>query len=77
MDELTPVEMEFCRFIMGRTGGFMSALFTAVAKADSVNLERLRLGFPDEVAAHERWTKGDLATVARNRFGKEKDHEEL
>lgn len=60
-DRLTPVEQEFCLFIMGRTGGFMTALFTAIAKADSGNLERLRLGFPDEVAAHERWTRGDLA----------------
>ena len=26
-----------------------------IAKADSENLERLRVGFPEEVAAYERW----------------------
>lgn len=34
---------------------FTSHLLRLIANADSVNRELLRLGFPDHVAAWERW----------------------
>ena len=34
---------------------FTSHLLRLIAKADQGNRERLRMGFPDAVAAYERW----------------------
>ncbi len=34
---------------------FTSHLLRLIAKADTENRERIRLGFPDHVAAYERW----------------------
>lgn len=48
-----------------RASSFTSALLIAIGRADADNLERLRAGFPDLVAAYESWTKGDLAQRAR------------
>lgn len=42
----------------GAQGSFMTALCTAVFKADGDNYARLRLGFPDLVAAHQDWFNG-------------------
>ena len=44
---------------MGNYGDwFSSHLLRLIAKADKVNRERIRLGFPDHVAAWERWQAG-------------------
>ena len=39
----------------GEGSWFTAQLLRLCAKADSENLERLRLGFPDVVAAFEEW----------------------
>lgn len=39
----------------GHGDWFTAQLLRLCAKADSVNLERIRLGFPDVVAAYEDW----------------------
>ena len=38
------------------TGDFYTHLFRAIAQADDQNLERLAMGFPEEVEAHVIWT---------------------
>lgn len=43
-----------------RVGGFSSSLFNTIHRADCTNREKLRTVFPDEVAAVEAWTEGDL-----------------
>jgi len=48
-------------------GSFQRALIRLTWAADSSNLARLALGFPEEVAAHIAWSQGDLA----QRFDKE------
>ncbi len=37
---------------------FTSHLLRLIAKADKVNRELIRLGFPDHVAAYDRWQAG-------------------
>jgi hypothetical protein len=46
-------------------GGFKTALWDAITKADEDNLERLSRGFPTEVEGYEMWTRGDLAPRLR------------
>ena len=41
--------------LYGKGTWFHAWLARLIAKADSANLERLRLGFHEEVAAYERW----------------------
>jgi hypothetical protein len=48
-------------------GSFFAALFDAIKLADDKNLERLRLGFPIEVAGFLAWNRGDLAGELRRR----------
>ena len=42
-------------------GGFSTTLYEAIHAADINNRTRLARGFPDEVAAVNAWTSGDLA----------------
>lgn len=37
---------------------FTAELLRLIAKADAENRNKLRLGFPEEVAAYEWWYKG-------------------
>lgn len=39
-------------------GGFYTALFEAIMRADSDNLARLYRGFPDEVTAYKLYAQG-------------------
>ncbi len=57
MDERNWVmEMEMA---MNNSGTwFTSHLLRLIAKADKSNQESIRLGFPDHVAAYERWMAG-------------------
>lgn len=45
----------------GLFGGFYSALFGAITRADEQNLHNLSLGFPDEVGGYLEWARGDLS----------------
>jgi hypothetical protein len=49
LDDLDPCERAVFEWQYRMAGGFKSALFDAISKADSGNLARLRLGFPTEV----------------------------
>jgi len=52
----SPFDLEhFQHLIAGDGTWFHAALARLIAKADTENLARLRLGFPEEVAAYERW----------------------
>jgi hypothetical protein len=56
--ELSDFDREHVEAIMGGHGSWFSAeLLRMCAKADPGNLERLRLGFPEHVAAYERWMR--------------------
>jgi len=47
--------------IAGHGDWFTAKLLRLIAKADHENREKLRLGFPEEVAAYERWLMdGDI-----------------
>ncbi len=37
---------------------FTAELLRLISKADLENRERIRLGFPEEVAAYEAWARG-------------------
>ncbi len=44
--------------LFGEGDWFTAKLLRLISKADSKNLEKLRLGFPEEVEALELWRKG-------------------
>lgn len=44
-------------FQFDQGGGFFKKLFLAMASADDTNIEKLRLGFPEEVAAFIAWSR--------------------
>ena len=44
--------------INGTGAGVTARLLRLCGKADRVNLERIRAGFPDEVEAYEAWRDG-------------------
>lgn len=46
-------------------GSFFTALFDVIKLADDDNLERLRKGFPVEVAGFLDWNRGYLAAKLR------------
>ncbi len=50
--ELTPAEKFIWEWMNVRLGGFKMALLGAIQEADIHNLEKLRLGFPDEVEGY-------------------------
>lgn len=55
----TKWKFEMERAMSGKGDWFTSHLLRLIAKADPVNRERLRMGFPDEVAAYERWLNSE------------------
>jgi len=50
--------------LLGSGDWFHAYLARLIAKADAMNRERIRLGFPDEVAAFERWQRTGNAMEA-------------
>lgn len=69
-DKITVGEKIYLKDFQYHMGGsFSHALFEAIHKADNFNLERLRLGFPDEVQGFLAWTRGDLFERASNIVG--------
>jgi len=45
--------------LSGHGDWFHAQLARLIAKADEINIERLREGFPNEVAFYEAWYYGD------------------
>jgi hypothetical protein len=43
------------KIIKGNGDWFTAQLLRLCAKADKQNLERIRKGFPEEVAAYQKW----------------------
>jgi hypothetical protein len=59
---LTDAEKDYVfGFQFHHSGSFMTQLYELIHLADSENTEKLRKGFPDEVASVLAWTQGDLA----------------
>lgn len=62
VERATPSEFD-CRHIgqlvSGRGDWFSAHVFRLCAKADRVNLERIRLAFPEHVEAFEAWLRSD------------------
>ena len=46
--------------LLGHGDWFTARLIRLIARADPARKERLRLGFPEEVAAVEEWQRNDL-----------------
>lgn len=66
-EEFTVGEKRVIDWTRKRMGGFRTRLWSAIAAADADNLEKLRLGFPDDVSGFLSWHKGDLAERFRER----------
>ena len=66
--QFTRGEKKYLEFQWHMAGGFYTSLWQTIARADNSNLEKLRAGFPEEVAAYLSWTRGDLARRVEN-FG--------
>lgn len=47
----------YLEFQFRQTGEFHTALFNAIQYADQENIEKLRLGFPEEVHAYLLWSR--------------------
>ena len=56
-EELTPEEDWIAKWQYGYSGHFHKALFEAICVADEENLDRLSLGFPDEVSGYRKYTR--------------------
>lgn len=58
--EWTEGEKWIVKFQFRLLGGFGTALANAICAADENNLDRLALGFPEEVSGYRAWVYGDL-----------------
>ena len=56
-EELTPEEDWIVQWQYGYLDGFHEALFRAICQADEENLDRLSLGFPDEVSGYKKYIR--------------------
>ncbi len=54
--ELTPEEDWIVQWQYRYVGDFHKALFEAICMADEKNLDKLTLGFPDEVSGYKKYT---------------------
>ena len=61
----TPGEKAVIKWQYRLLGNFHTALYNAIKFADGNNLDRLALGFPDEVAGFRAWAFGDLGRRLR------------
>jgi hypothetical protein len=52
-------ELEFVYFMRGTSGSFKSNLFQTIFSADMENMEKLSLGFPNEVEVVRRYQNED------------------
>jgi len=64
-DDWTDAEKWIIQWQFRILGDFHTGLFQAISRADEGNLDRLRLGFPDEVDGYKAWAHGDLGTRLR------------
>lgn len=56
---LNDAEKELFFHLHGQSGSFSTALFTAIFRADINNIQKLEMGFPDEVRAVQRYMHED------------------
>jgi len=54
--QLTQEERVVYEWQYNLDGGFRHTLMDAISKADEENIEKLKLGFPVQVSAYERFT---------------------
>jgi hypothetical protein len=60
---MSPYDRSHIGTIVGGEGTWFTAhLLRLIAKADDSNRARLRLSFPEEVAAYEEWLNGPYIT---------------
>jgi len=57
---ITDTQRKYYYYLKGMTGWFDTNLFDLIKSADSVNIEKLRLGFPDEVETYEQFKSNEL-----------------
>ena len=61
----TPAEKWVIKWQYRLLGDFHTALFDAIKRADEENLERLRLGFPEQLSGFLAWNRGTLGKRLR------------
>lgn len=64
-DLWTPAEKWVVKWQFALLGDFQSALADCIICADEANLDKLALGFHDQVAGFRAWHSGDLACRLR------------
>ena len=64
-NQWTASEKEVIKWQFGLLGGFRTALWNDLARADDTNLAQMALAFPDEVLALSHWRTGDLGKRMR------------
>ncbi len=62
---LAPGEQFVVRWQLSALGDFRTKLAELICAADEQNRARLRLAFPEEVAAIQAWLEGDMAVRLR------------
>lgn len=55
INDLKRAVEEWYFYQKGTSGGFQTALFDAIQRADALNLEKLAEGFPFQVQAFKLW----------------------
>ena len=55
-DELNQGEIDLYFWQYGKLGSFKEHLFKAISKADTVNLNNLKKGFPEQVNAYRNYS---------------------
>lgn len=65
--DLAPGVQFVIRWQLNALGDFNTRLSELICRADEGNRERLRVGFPVEVAAIEHWLEGSLAAQLREK----------
>lgn len=64
-DAFTDSEKWVVKWQFRLLGDFQTSLARAITQADEMNLERLHLGFPEEVDGFTLWSRGNLAERLR------------
>ena len=55
MENVTEAELDLYYWVHDQLGSFSTNLFKAISFADTRNLSKIALGFPEEVAAYKRY----------------------
>lgn len=64
MSQMSEYDRTHVGEVMATGSWFTARLFHLIQSADRTNRERIRVAFPDEVAAFEAWERGEIPAEA-------------